>query len=71
MLQNLSNNMYARFVTMEKKDLSNLEKDLEIDIKPYKSNFEQNIAEVRQIEAELIKKMATLIQFPDSCYKLN
>jgi len=40
MLQNLSNNLYARFVTIAPKELSQFEKDLKIDIQTYKSNFD-------------------------------
>ena len=71
MLQNLANNLYARFVTIPPKDISRLEKDLKIDIKTYDSNFEQNIRAVKTIEDGLIKKIADLIEFPEQCYKLS
>ena len=40
MLQNLSNNLYARFVTMAPSEISQLEKDLKMDILTYNSKFE-------------------------------
>ena len=40
MLQNLSNNLYARFITIPPDEIFQLEKDLKIDIQTYNSNFD-------------------------------
>ena len=58
MLQNLSNNLYARFVTMKPDEISQLEKDLKIDNIPYNSNFNMNLKAVQTIETTLLQQMA-------------
>ena len=71
MLQNLSNNLYARFVTMDEKEIEKLQGQLDIRIKPYKSNFELNLEAIQSIETSLLKKMAKLIDFSDQCYTMT
>ena len=71
MLQNLSNNLYARFVTMAPSEISRLEKDLEILIKPYLTNFERLFSNVHEIETTLIHGMSKLVRFPAQCYSMT
>lgn len=41
MLQNLSNNLYARFITFSPKEIQKLEKDnLQIELSSYDSKFD-------------------------------
>lgn len=45
MLQNLSNNLYSRFVTMAPNEVSDLEK-LKIEIEHYESRFDRSLEAV-------------------------
>ena len=71
MLQNLSNNLYSRFVTMAPSEISNLENQLKIDIKHYKSHFDRSLEAVQTIETNLLRKMSELVQFPAQCYSMT
>lgn len=46
MLQNLANNLYSRFVTISMEEIKELEKDLQMEIKQFTSNFDENVQTV-------------------------
>lgn len=51
MLQNLANNLYSKFITISAQHIPTIEKNLEIKIIEYESNFKDNIKEVEDLEA--------------------
>ena len=46
MLQNLANNLYSRFVTISMEEIKALEKDLQMGIEQFDSNFDENVETV-------------------------
>ena len=69
MLQDLSNNLYARFVALAPEEIQSMEDDLGIDITSYKTDFARNLRAVTQIENRLLKKISALVSFPAACYR--
>ena len=43
MLQNLSNNLFSRFVTVSAKEVKRLEQNLNMTVEKFKSDFNQNL----------------------------
>ena len=71
MLQDLSNNLYARFVALAPDEITSLQEDLGIDITSYRTDFERSLDAVTKIEHGLLNKMSALVKFPASCYRLT
>jgi len=47
------------------------EKDLEMEIEQFDSNFEQNLQTVQQIEDQVIKPLVLLLNLPIESYKMQ
>lgn len=45
--------------------------DLQIDIRPYNTNFDRNLNAVTQIEQRLLRQMSKLVEFPTYCYTMT
>lgn len=58
MLQNLSNNLYSRFITISPDEIHNFEKDLNISIIDFEANFDSNLDAIEEIEAVVIRRLA-------------
>jgi ERCC4-related helicase len=71
MLQNLANNLYSKFVTISSAHLPSIEKNLEIKIIEFKSKFQQNIREIEDIEASVIRPIAQMVALPEGSYKMH
>jgi superfamily II DNA or RNA helicase len=71
MLQNLANNLYSKFITISAAHIPTIEKNLEIKIIEYESNFHENITEIEEIEASVIRRLAHMVNLPEGSYKLN
>ena len=71
MLQDLSNNLYARFVALAPEELESLQDDLGIEIRPYSTNFERSLNAIAFIENKLLSKMKDLVKFPENCYRIT
>ena len=68
MLQNLANNLYSKYVTISLEEIKELEKQLEMEIKKYSSNFDENVNTVQTIEEILIKGLLESLQLPPEIY---
>jgi endoribonuclease Dicer len=51
MLQNLSNNLYSKFITISPEHFPTIEKNLSIQITDYSSNFQANLKAIETLEA--------------------
>jgi hypothetical protein len=58
MLQNLSNNLYSRFITISPDQIQSFEKDLNISIIDFEANFDLNLEAIEEIEAVVIRRLA-------------
>jgi uncharacterized protein YpuA (DUF1002 family) len=50
MLQNLSNNLYSRYVTVSEDKVKELENNLSMEVKKFNSDFNQNLDALKHIE---------------------
>ena len=70
MLQNLSNNLYSRFLTISADQIQSIENNLSIQIKDFDSNFEENVRAIEEIESIVIRKIARMVSLPEGSYTM-
>jgi len=66
----LSNNLYSKFITISAAQLPTIEKNLDIQIIEYNSNFIANVQEIEDIEANVIRYIARMVNLPEGSYKI-
>jgi len=71
MLQNLANNLYSRYVTVSIEVIKELEKQLDMQIQQYRSNFDENVRTVQWIEEILLKDLVTSLKLPADLIKTD
>jgi superfamily II DNA or RNA helicase len=71
MLQNLANNLYSKFITISANHIPTIEQNLKIKIIDYESNFDQNVKEMGDIEAMVIRRLADMVNLPSGTYKMS
>ena len=67
----MANNLYSKFITISAAHIPTIEKNLEIKIIEYESNFHENVSEIEEIEASVIRRLAYMVNLPEGSYKLN
>jgi len=71
MLQNLSNNLYSRFVTVSADKVKELENHLSMEVKRFNSDFNQNLNALKHIEEQFMQKLEAIVELPDGLYKIE
>lgn len=72
-LQNLSNNLYSKFIDLDKQQIQAIEKqNTEIDIQKYDFDLEEKIYQIKMIKDRVISKMCKLLNIADlKAVKMN
>lgn len=70
LMQNLSNNLFSKFVTLNVSEMDELKKEATISIEVYQANFLENFNFIKTFEQNLIQKIIELIPMSDPIYKM-
>ena len=71
LLQNLSNNLYSRFVTVTADEVRRLEQNLSMEVRKFNSDFEANLNALEKIEEGFIKRLAGIVELPEGLYRME